>query len=187
MRKVWLFTILLFALLLSAANPWPSLLRVWNRTGDNVYIRLSQYGTPQYFLTATVKGNTSTYNLSIFEVARKKYTSEVTACGVTAKGTMDMNHNLKLTFTECNMMRQYWRPLYFGEPGMEKPNFYQHWTITKKLAECEEYPGGWECEWEKDHKLGWVQWRFQYDLPKDYEKEVTFWRYKDEFPGVPAP
>ena len=126
MKKLIIFSILLAAIVLSAVNPWPAQLKVWNWTGDNIYFRLSYRGEQKYFLTATPQGNTDTYRFSLFEVARKKYSSEVTACGVTTTGgSMNLNNNLKLTFTDCAMMRQWWRPLYWGEPGMEKPNFYQ--------------------------------------------------------------
>lgn len=209
MKKIVVLTILLAALVLSAVNPWPAQLRVWNYTGDNVYFRLSYRGVQQYFLTATVAGNTDTRYYSLFEVSRKKYNAEVTACSVTASGTVDLNTNLKLTFVDCDMMRQvagsfyntpddwnnYWvtgypyRPgAFWGEPGMEKPNFYQHWNTTKVLYEWRQPNGAWPGYWyEKTHKLGWEQWQFKYDLPADYEKNVTFYVFKNEcpWPGPP--
>jgi hypothetical protein len=199
MKKIIVLTILLAALVLSAINPWPSQLRVWNWTGDNVYFRLSYRGEQKYFLTATHQGNTDTYKYSLFEVARKKYTAEVTACTVTATGTMDLNTNLKLTFTDCDMMRQFYGGLhmgatgfhfyrpgaFWGEPGMEKPNFYQHWDTYKETLEFINFcPGG-----PPDHcfagymkKLKWELWQFQYDLPADYEKDVVYTIIKDECP-----
>ena len=138
MKKLIIFSILLAAIVLSAVNPWPAQLKVWNWTGDNIYFRLSYRGEQKYFLTATPQGNTDTYRFSLFEVARKKYSSEVTACGVTTTGgSINLNNNLKLTFTDCAMMRQWWRPLYWGEPGMEKPNFYQDANVYQWNVECE--------------------------------------------------
>jgi len=123
MKKLIVFSILLAAILLSAVNPFPAKLTVWNKTDNTVFIRLSYHNVQKYFLTVTDVGNTETYQLSVFEVVRKLYDSETTACGVTAVGTLDMNQNVKLNFTECIRMNQWWKPLYWGEPGMEKPNF----------------------------------------------------------------
>jgi len=191
LKKLIIFSILLAAIVLSAVNPWPAQLKVWNWTGDNIYFRLSYRGEQKYFLTATPQGNTDTYRFSLFEVARKKYSSEVTACGVTTTGgSMNLNNNLKLTFTDCAMMRQWWRPLYWGEPGMEKPNFYQDADIYQDNFEC-----WWinpnTCVWVPDlmwtkngYSFGrWLEfgnWRFQYDLPADYVKDVDLVFFKDE-------
>ena len=143
MKKTILFGVLLLALLLSAANPWNAKLTVLNYTEDNVFIQLLYRSQPQYFLTATVQGNTTEYHKSLFDVSRKKYDTKVTACGVTVEGTMDLNSNLKLVFTECLKMIQYLHPQYWAEPGFEKPNFY--------------------------HQFEWVNWKFQYEVPVIYE------------------
>lgn len=176
MKKIVVMLILIASILFMAINPWPAKLRVWNYTGDDVFIRLSYRGEQKYFLTATSVGNTSQYHLSLFDVTRKKYNAEVSACNVTATGYMDLNNNLKLTFVECEGMKRYDAPRFWGEPGMEKPNFYQHWDTFKVLYE---FCGGW-CQ-EDLRKLGWEQWKFQYDLPSSYETEVMFYVAKDEF------
>jgi hypothetical protein len=201
LKKLIIFSILLAAIVLSAVNPWPAQLKVWNWTGDNIYFRLSYRGEQKYFLTATPQGNTDTYRFSLFEVARKKYSSEVTACGVTTTGgSINLNNNLKLTFTDCAMMRQWWRPLYWGEPGMEKPNFYQDANTFQEnyeyvCVDVDPTPGvhivcfyrqDWQWTkngWMRERQLEFGNWRFQYDLPKDYEKDVTLWIAKDECPG----
>ena len=197
MKKIVIFSILLAAIVLSAVNPWPAQLKVWNWTGDNIYFRLSYRGEQKYFLTATPQGNTDTYRFSLFEVARKKYKSEVSACGVTTTGSIDLNNNLKLTFTDCAMMRQFWRPLYWGEPGMEKPNFYQDVNVYQWNRECVwvDPPGPipghcvfllepqWtEFGWKAYRLLEFENWRFQYDLPKAYDKNVDLVFFKDECP-----
>jgi hypothetical protein len=80
---------------------------------------------------------------------------------------------------------------FWGEPGMEKPNFFQHWDTYKELYEYTDQPGHWNLDegiwywgdfwvYGKTHKLGWEQWQFKYDLPADYEKAVTFFVLKDE-------
>jgi hypothetical protein len=201
LKKLIIFSILLAAIVLSAVNPWPAQLKVWNWTGDNIYFRLSYRGEQKYFLTATPQGNTDTYRFSLFEVARKKYSSEVTACGVTTTGgSINLNNNLKLTFTDCAMMRQWWRPLYWGEPGMEKPNFYQDANVYQWNVECEwVFPPAplnpvYLCfplpdvQWTKSgyalyRQLEFGNWRFQYDLPADYEKDVDLVFLKDECLG----
>ena len=118
--------VLLVAFLLSAANPWPAVLTVINYTGDNIYFRLKYRGEQKYFLTATSDGNSSSYHVSVFDIIRRTYTgNEVTACDVTTTwARFDLNTNLRLVFTACEAMKQTFTPKYWGEPGMEKPNFW---------------------------------------------------------------
>jgi hypothetical protein len=118
--------VLLAAFLLSAVSPWPAVLTVVNYTGENIYFRLKYRGEQKYFLTATPEGNSSSYYVSRFDVVRRTYTSnEVTACETTTTwARFDLNNNLRLVFTPCESMKQYWTPKYWGEPGMEKPNFW---------------------------------------------------------------
>ena len=167
-KRLVLFVILIAAFVLSAVNPWPAVLTVWNLTGDNVYIRLKYCGEQKYFLTAT---GDSCAQPTTFDIARKKYSTEVTACGVTATGSMDLRTNLKLTFTDCDSMRQFWTPKYWGEPGMEKPNFYQHWD-TAKYVWVESAPDVFMKIGDHD-LLGWENWQFKYSLPESYEKSAT--------------
>ncbi|NMC11855.1 MAG: hypothetical protein GYA34_03125 [Chloroflexi bacterium] len=124
-KRVVIFVVLLAAMLLSATSAWPATLTINNWTGDNVYIKLEKYGVMKYFFTATVEGNTGDRNVSRFDVERKSYTATVTACGTTTTwGRMDLNRNLRLSFTDCDSMKQWWAPKYWGEPSQEKPNFY---------------------------------------------------------------
>lgn len=50
---------------------------------------------------------------------------EITACGYTATGTMNLKRNLRLTFTPCDEMLQSDKPRYLGEPSMEKRNWFR--------------------------------------------------------------
>ena len=125
-KRLIIFGVLLAALLLSAVSPWPATLRVWNFTGDNIYITLKFNGQQVYFLTATPDGNSPFQYLSVFDITRRNnYAAQVTACGTTTTwGKLNMITNLRLTFTGCESMRQFWTPKYWGEPTMEKPNFW---------------------------------------------------------------
>jgi hypothetical protein len=158
-KRLVLFVILIAAFVLSAINPWPSVLTIYNWTGDNIYLRLKYCGEQKYFLTA--HGDSCDQPVT-FDLARKKYSAEVTACGVTTTSAkLDMNHNLKLTFTDCDSMRQWWTPKYWGEPSMEKPNFYQDdYTWKSVLAD------------PSLRRLHWNEWKFKYSLPEDYDKTV---------------
>jgi len=124
-KRLVIFGVLLAALLLSAVSPWPSVLTVNNWTGDNIYLTLKYRGEQKYFLTATHVGNSDFYNVSIFDIVRRTYSAQVTACETTTVwGRMNLNANLRLSFTPCESMKQWWTPKYWGEPGMEKPNFW---------------------------------------------------------------
>jgi len=125
-KRLIIFGVLLAALLLSAVSPWPATLSVWNFTGSNVYITLKYNGVQKYFLTATPDGNSPYQYLSRFDIERRtNYSAQVTACDTTTTwGKMNMYVNLRLTFTGCESMKQWWTPKYWGEPSMEKPNFW---------------------------------------------------------------
>ena len=134
MNKRLIILVLLAAFLLSAVSPWPAILTVYNGTGDNIYFRLKYRGEQKYFLTATPEGNSADYHISRFDIVRRTYTgNEVTACATTTPwARLVLTTNLWLNFTPCESMRQWWTPKYWGEPGMEKPNFYNdgdfEWT-----------------------------------------------------------
>jgi len=124
-NKRLLILVVLAAFVLSAAAPWPAILTVVNYTGGNVYFALKFRGEQKYFLTATPQGNSADYYVSRFDITRRTYSAQVTACDVTTTwGRLNINANLRLVFTDCVSMQQYWTPKYWGEPGMEKPNFY---------------------------------------------------------------
>lgn len=127
MKGKVIFVVLLAAMVLSAVSAWPSTLTVYNYTGDNVYIKLSKYGVMKYFLTATVEGNTTDRYVSRFDIERKTYSAVVTACETTTtSGAVDLRTNLRLVFTDCDAMKQWWAPKYWGEPSQEKVNFYNN-------------------------------------------------------------
>ena len=106
-KRLIIFGVLLAALLLSAASPWPAVLDVWNYTGDNIYITLKYRGEQKYFLTATPKGNSDTYNVSRFELVRRVYSAKITACATTTSwGRLRMASNLRLVFPDCLQMQR---------------------------------------------------------------------------------
>ena len=106
--------VVLLAVILVAANSFPATLTVINKTDGNVIISLEY---PYSFLVVKPE---STHK---FTIARDTYVSTVTACGETASGTMNLNHNLKLNFTPCAAWGNTSAPKYLGEPTMEKPNW----------------------------------------------------------------
>ena len=99
---------------LAAANPFPSTLKVINKTEGNVIISMEY---PYSFLV--VKPGTT----GVFTIERGKYDALVTACGKTKSGTMNLNHNLKLNFTPCASWGNTSAPKYLGEATQEKPNW----------------------------------------------------------------
>lgn len=164
-KRLIIFGVLLAALLLSAVSPWPATLRVINYTGENVYITLKYRGETKYFLTATPQGNSPFYYLSVFDIVRRVYRAEVTACGTVARGGMDLRTNVRLTFTPCEAMKQFWTPKYWGEPTQEKPNFW-YWAFDKPSYGS--IAGFVQHVPENDGHYGWQWWnyrfRFQYDV-----------------------
>ncbi|GAB4479830.1 MAG: hypothetical protein Kow0088_21090 [Anaerolineales bacterium] len=126
-KRLIIFGVLLAALLLSAVSPWPATLTVVNKTGDSIYFTLMYRGEQKYILTATVAGNSDTYNVSKFDITRHLYSASVTACSTTYSGTLDMRKNVFLKFVSCDSMRRM-KPQFWGEPRFEKPNFYQGFT-----------------------------------------------------------
>jgi hypothetical protein len=109
-----LVVLLVMVVILVAANPFPATLTVKNKSDQNVIISMEY---PYSFL---VVGPGST---SKFTIERDVYSGVVTACGKTQSSTMDMNHNLKLTFTPCAAWGNKSAPRFPGEPTMEKPNW----------------------------------------------------------------
>lgn len=125
MKYKVLFLVLVAAFLLSAVSPWPAVFTIVNNTSDNVYVVMRYRGESVYFLTATPQGNTADYRVSRFDIARKVYSADVTACNVTTTwGRLDLKTNLRLTFVPCNTMINTDSAKFWGEPGMEKPNFF---------------------------------------------------------------
>lgn len=159
MKSKVIFVVLLAAMILSAVGAWPSILTVYNYTGDNVYIKLSKYGVMKYFLTSTVEGNSADRNVSKFDIERKTYAAEVTACETTTtSGAVDLRTNLRLVFVDCTAMKQYDAPKFWGEPSQEKVNFYNdgddEWTPPD---------GGWYgASWSKGD--GGSAFYFQYSV-----------------------
>ena len=101
-KRLIIFGVLLAALLLSAVSPWPAKLTVINGTGDNIYITLKYRGEQKYFLTATPKGNSPDYQVSVFELVRRVYSAKVTACATTTEwGRLRMASQVRLVFPNC--------------------------------------------------------------------------------------
>lgn|GEM_PF-1225258 len=170
-KRIFVLAFFVVALLLSAVSPWPAKLTIINYTGDNIYIRLSVAGVQKYFLTATPLGNTTTRYVSVFEVERltgdvrelglrRVYVAEVTACGVTRSGTMDIRKNLRLTFTDCRQMVDWTRPQYWGEPRMEKVNFY---VFNERTGTKYPLPLGLADDVLYVHWWDHLEWRFDYE------------------------
>jgi len=160
-KRLIIFGVLLAALLLSAVSPWPATLRIWNFTGDNVYLTLKYRGVQKYFLTATPQGNSDTYYLSVFDITRLTYNAQVTACSTTTTwGRLRMASNVRLTFTSCEAMKQYMTPKYWGEPTMEKPNFW-NWNGDESVPPN---MGWWGSLSYKDLAGTKSAFRFLYDV-----------------------
>lgn len=113
-----LFVVLVLLLALSAiaASEWKATLTVINNSEEDVYIRLEY---PYTFLRAPAEETTT------FAIERAEYPAIVTYCEITNDGTMDLNTNLRLVFTECTGLNAPHLPKYMGEPSMEKVNWYR--------------------------------------------------------------
>ena len=109
-----LLALLVVVVLIVAANPFPATLTVKNKSDHNVIISMEY---PYSFLVVGPKTNKK------FTIERALYSGQITACGKSKSGTMDMNHNLKLTFTPCAAWGNSSAPRFLGEPTMEKPNW----------------------------------------------------------------
>jgi hypothetical protein len=168
-NKRLIILVLLAAFLLSAVSPWPAVLTVQNYTGDNIYFRLKYRGEQKYFLTATSDGNAyngvTGYHVSRFDIVRRTYTgNEVTACGTTTTwARFNLTTNLRLRFTACESMKQYWMPKYWGEPTMEKPNFYNFGT-WQRVPQNEPFYGSYT-----------THFRFLYDVSASGQCPDTKW------------
>lgn len=119
-----IFALSLIVLLLAAANPWPARLTVINQTGDDIYISLD-YPYPWLVVKAGDSLLAEEKPTTIFTIERGVYNAQVTACGMTALGKIDLNRNLLLNFTACDQWFQDSAPKYLGEPSQEKPNWFR--------------------------------------------------------------
>lgn len=115
-RIFFLGVLAVLALLTVAASAWPATLTVINNSAQDVYIRLEY---PYTFLRAPAEETT------VFAIERDDYPAIVTYCDITNDGTMDLNSNLRLIFTECTGLNAPQLPKYMGEPSMEKVNWYR--------------------------------------------------------------
>jgi len=162
-KRLIIFGVLLAALLLSAASPFPAVLEIRNYTGDNIYVTLRYRGEQKYFLTATVQGNSGDYNISRFDIARRVYSARITACGTTtSRGRLRMASNVRLVFPDCTAQKQTFSPKFWGEPTQEKVTFF----VDPSGKEFSPPDGPW---WGgrnfKDLKGTKQAFRFLYDLP----------------------
>jgi hypothetical protein len=165
-KRLVVFAVVLAALLLSAVNPWPAILSVGNYTGANVYFTLKYHGVQEYFLTATPEGNSESWRISKFDIVRKTYSAKVTACDTTTTwGTMRLTRNLWLNFTPCDAMKQWWTPKYWGEPSMEKPNFFTDGSKEAAPPNSTKFGYWWYMSNAvQNHDLaGWDNYMFLYD------------------------
>ena len=96
-----------------AAEDEPDLVRltVINKTDGKVFLQLN--ATNAHFMTIPA-GETS-----IFTVEREDYVRQTWACGLYAKGTLDMSSQVKLVFTRCG-----YKAPNAGEPTQEKVSLY---------------------------------------------------------------
>ena len=114
----------LAALLLVAANPWPARLTVINQTGEEITISMD-YPYTWLVVKSEVDPDEEDSPTTIFTIERDIYEAQVTACGMTAVGRIDMNRNLRLNFTPCELWFQEGAPKFLGEPSQEKPNWFR--------------------------------------------------------------
>jgi hypothetical protein len=118
MKKFLLFSIVLSVLALSliSASAWPARFTVWNQTVDDIYIQMD-YPYTNLMVPAGEKVE--------FTINRNIYNVKLIACGVEAKGLINLTRNLKLNLTPCQYMYNAYSPKYLGEPSMEKVNFFR--------------------------------------------------------------
>ena len=116
MKKIQIVIVILavLALFLIAANEWPARLNVKNQTEANVIISLEY---PYTWLVVPAGENRE------FHIEKGVYDAQVTACGETVTGTMNLKHNLKLNFTPCSGWANTSADKFPGEPALEKPNW----------------------------------------------------------------
>lgn len=127
MRRTF-FILIIFVLIASAlvaANPWKSRLVIINKTGEEIHIFM-EYPYTWLKVPYIEPENKSDKPRTIFTIERDIYTDvEISACGYSAVGTMNLNRNLQLTFVPCDEMIQYDKPRFLGEPSLEKPNWFR--------------------------------------------------------------
>lgn len=134
-KSIGIIAVLSFvALVLIAANPWPARLTVINQTGEDIYISM-EYPYTWLVVKADDETDDNDKPTTIFTIERDVYDARVIACGMTAVGKIDMNRNLRLNFTPCNLWYQVDTPKYLGEPSQEKPN----WFRTPGMADWQFY------------------------------------------------
>ena len=153
---------------MAAANPWKARFKVINQTQQDIYLILkSMEKDGEYYPQLVVRrfnvekedeadrvvideDDLRANQTTKFTIVKDIYEAEVFACGMRAKGEIDLTRNLKLNFTACDDMAEYWRPKYHGEPSMEKPNWFKG--------------------------PGMSEWRFVYGVPP----EPFDWEYVDD-------
>ncbi len=133
--KILVLGVVLFTFL-TAASPFPARFTVYNQTGSDIFIRLTDVktGNPDYPLLTVTKDGTvkdAERPTTIFTVERKVYEAQVFACGVNATGKIDLTRNLLLNFVACDQWWQTDHPRFRGEPSQEKPN----WFLTPGMAD----------------------------------------------------
>ena len=107
------------ALVLTGACVWNAKLTVINDTGDDVTISATSFFDNNGVVMLTVPAGETVK----FDLVRGVYGGvKISACGNSTTRTLDLTTNLQLRLPACEKMIQTWRPLWMGEPSLEKLN-----------------------------------------------------------------
>ena len=146
-------------------------LDVINDSGDTVYIKLEGDLTDAYYYLTIPDGEVMT-----FTIETDLYKRTTWACGgVKNTGKLEATSNIRLKFTECNVipLRTVWwddgdgiledgelyRVPNYGEPTMEKVVYFKYVTGLTFYGNCG----------------GWLVWKATFRSPK---KGLCYWRYR---------
>ena len=120
MKKAMIIVLALavLAVALTGASKWPAIVRIYNGDGDSTaYFNFEGDEYPIVQLTVA-PGETKVYDFP-----RGIWDGKLTFCGVTKSFEIDARHNLWLNLPSCDNMRHNpAKPLFLGEPTMEKIN-----------------------------------------------------------------
>jgi hypothetical protein len=104
------FVLSLIITVVAIAKTELTYLKIINKTDLPVTVSLSANGDSIFYILTVGPDQTKTYTVS-----RKVYDRTTYACGRVDSGTVDIRHQFRMVFTNCNAEAPNW-----GEPTQEK-------------------------------------------------------------------
>lgn len=180
MKKVMLFVMmamLVVSLLVAAVPTKMARLTVINKSGSDVYLKLTGSEVTESFYYLTVpSGDRDEPTTKVYTIMQDVYTRETVQCeGLVTDGQLVVSGNLRLTFTPCDQDFASNKKNIAGEPTMEKVTAFRYLYLVPadefSWSDAYKYDGyhnyacttyAWRIRTYKRPVYSQCLWRYQY-------------------------